>query len=713
MINEDYENRMRKIVTNKLMCNECETKNNMKNGKKSGMQISMKSSMKSSVKSGMRSGISLLITAAMIMTSVSFLPTVNAVADTAAQTASTASTVDSSTASSTASDTAGGKHLRIIFTHDIHSFVDESIGFENGQAVEHGDIAKLKTLVDEYKTSDAIYVDGGDIAMGTLYQSGYTTEAYEMRLLGMAGCDVTTVGNHEWDYGGYGFAQSMNTAKKYKDAGETLPMFVQSNIDISGTLTDEQQAVKDAMDSYGASKYKILERDGVKIAVFGLLGPDAISDAPTSGMVFKDYIEAAKDTVSEIKSKENPDIIICLSHSGTEDDGETGDDFELLKEVPDINVVLSAHSHTVYDKPIQVGDSFLVSAKCYLYYMGVFDVDIVDGKVVSKDFKLIPVDDTVVPDPEVAKMQETFKEDIRNNYLKDYGLEYDQVIARSDYDFMTVDEMYSKENHGEFPMGKIIADSYIFAAQKNGYDVDVAAVGLGTIRDSIHKGDITTENAFEMCSLGVGSDGSAGHPLVIVNVTGAELKLLAELDASLGNMVNSIKMSYAGLNMEFNDARVPLDKLTKIEIVKPDGTTEPLVEDKLYSVCINVYAANMIGMVNDLTKGALSIVPKHADGTPVSDVYECALKDSEGNEVKEWVAFADYLQSFEKKDGISMIPEHYIQEEGRKVKIDDGGIEAVQNPGVPTVVVIVLMVLLAGIIILIIRKIIKKSAKKK
>ena len=43
------------------------------------------------------------------------------------------------------------KHLRILFTHDIHSYVDESEGMEQGKLREHGDFAALKTLIDEYK----------------------------------------------------------------------------------------------------------------------------------------------------------------------------------------------------------------------------------------------------------------------------------------------------------------------------------------------------------------------------------------------------------------------------------------------------------------------------------------------------------------------------------------------------------------------------------
>ena len=80
--------------------------------------------------------------------------------------------------------------------------------------------------------------------------------------------------------------------------------------------------------------------------------------------------------------------------------------------------------------------------------------------------------------------------------------------------------------HGEYPFGNLIADSYIYEAKRNGIDdIDVALVGLGTVRNTFGKGDITTADAFEVCSLGVGSDGSAGHPIISAYITGKELKL--------------------------------------------------------------------------------------------------------------------------------------------------------------------------------------------
>lgn len=57
-------------------------------------------------------------------------------------------------------------------------------------------------MIDEKKKEnpDTLILDGGDFSMGTLIQTVYTTEAAELRMLGYLGCDVTTFGNHEFDY---------------------------------------------------------------------------------------------------------------------------------------------------------------------------------------------------------------------------------------------------------------------------------------------------------------------------------------------------------------------------------------------------------------------------------------------------------------------------------------------------------------------------------
>lgn len=175
---------------------------------------------------------------------------------------------------------------------------------------------------------------------------------------------------------------------------------------------------------------------------------------------------------------------------------------------------------------------------------------------------------------------------------------------------------------------------------------------------------------------------------------------MCELDASLGPMVSSIKMSYSGLAYTFNEKRAILDRVTDVHLVRPDGSIEQIQDDKLYRVACNMYAANMLGMLNGLTKGILKIEPKYADGTPVEDFYTCSLVDEGGNEVKEWVAFRDYLMSFEPgDDGVPVIPSAYQGTQYRKVKVHIGGLSVLKDAGLSTIVLnivgLVAMVLVA------------------
>jgi 5'-nucleotidase / UDP-sugar diphosphatase len=574
----------------------------------------------------------------------------------------------------------GAREVKILFTHDIHSYLEPTKGYVEGEIREHGGAARLATLIKENSDENTIYLDAGDFSMGTLFQAGYSTDAYELRVLGKLGCAVTTLGNHEWDYGGTGLAQMLQSAM---NSGDPLPKILEANINFDGELTEEQQQVKDAFEKYGVGDYAITEVNGVKLGIFGIAGPSSIEDSPTSGMNWDDYIETAKLVVDQLQDK--CDVIICLSHSGTNGDGKTGDDFDLIDAVPGIDVVVSAHSHSVYHDAIVEDGTILGSAYEYLKYLGSMTLSVEeDGTVSLENYELLPIDESVEEDDEMASFLDECKENIEQTYLADSPTKFDEVIAHLDYNFTSLDEMYA--THQEYPIGDLIADSYIYAAKEAGIDdIDVALVGLGTIRGSLFEGDITTADAFEICSLGVGADGSAGHPLACAYITGKELKLLVELDASLGEMVSSIKMSYSGLKYTFNPNRAVLDRVTDVYLEK-DGQRVEIVDDQMYKVCANMYAVNMLGMLNGLTKGILSISPKYEDGTMVEDFYTCSLTDSDGNEVKEWEAFRDYLMSFDKQDGVSTIPTTYAQTQGRKVVVDEGGLAVIAYPGPTTAI---------------------------
>ena len=590
---------------------------------------------------------------------------------------------------------AGTRSFRLLFTHDIHSYLELTVDVVNGVKREHGGAARLAALIKEYRTENSLYMDGGDFSQGTLFQAGYVNSAYELRALGLLGCDATTFGNHEWDNGGTGLAKMLLSANA---SGDPLPLIVQSNLDFSGELTNEQRDVMNAMETVGAVETAVLTLDnGLRIGVFGLMGIEAIEDSPTSGMKWKNYITAAKDAVKELDGK--CDLIICLSHSGTTGDGKTGEDFDLIKEVPGIDFVLSAHSHTSYPELIMSGDTALGSAGSYLENLGVIDFEVSGGEVRCVNYELVPIDGTAGSDAGIEKAIDGFKEEVTEGYLAGAG--FDSVIAHISYDMMTLDDMYAV--HDEYPLGDLIADSYMYAARQSGInDVNVCVVALGTIRGSLSEGDITTAKAFEICSLGMGSDGTAGHPLVAAYITGSELKLLAELDASLGPIKSDIKMSYSGLEFKFNTKRVLLDRVTEIRLVRADGTYKEIDDDKYYKVVANMYAVNMLGMLNGLTKGILSITMRDGDGNVITDNYAHVLRNPDGSEIKEWRAFADYISSFDKNaDGVSEIPESYAAKQGRKVKYTKGGFAVISNPGATTIAAMSALPALALIVFLI------------
>lgn len=594
------------------------------------------------------------------------------------------------------------REVNILFTHDIHDYYypTETIA-DDGSILEHGGAAKLATLIKENTSDNSIYVDAGDFSMGTLLQAAYSTDAAELQLLGMLGCEITTFGNHEFDYGASGITDMLNKAMSVD--GIKLPQIVCANVNFDGELDSDRKIFKKATEDYGMKDFVIKEINGVKIAFMGLMGYDSISCAPTSGQEWDDYIDTAKRVVKDIG--DSADIIVAISHSGTAS-AEKGEDIDLAKKVPEIDLIISGHTHTTYSEPVKVGDTLIISDGCYLQNLGKLSIDVADGKISCKSYTLLPIDSSVKEDEDIAEFVENLKQMVNDSYLADYGYSFDEVLADCPFDFTSLQNMYN--THEEYPMGDLIADAYMYAAKQNGInDIDVALVGLGTIRSTFPKGAVTVADAFESCSLGVGEDGSAGHPLLASYITGKELKLLVELDASLGPMVSSIKMSYSGLEYTFNEKRIILDKVTDLYLVREDGSHEKIEDNKYYKVCCNMYAANMLGMLNGLTKGILSIAPKDANHDPITDsFYNYSLKTTDGKELKEWIAMCDYLKSLE------TIPEKYSDKQGRKVKVSEGGLAIFKNPGLTTWVVIIVPTLIIIWIIYLIASRKKRKAKR-
>ena len=568
-----------------------------------------------------------------------------------------------------------GNEISIIFTHDLHAHFDPDRYEENGVPATRGGFARMMTVIDDIKSEypGSFLFDAGDFAMGTLYQTIFSTDAAELRMLGLMGFDATTLGNHEFDYRTQGLTDMLSAALA---SGDPLPLLTSANINWEATfadaaLKDKATALKAVLESYGNADYQVIERDGIKLAVFGLLGRGADSYAPMSGLIFQDYIDAAKAVVARIEAETDADIIVCLSHSGTSSDPSKSEDELLAAAVPAIDVIISGHTHTYLYEPIVVGNTYIVSSGEHGYALGHLTLKPDGDRYKVVDYELIPISDNLSSDPAIEASILEFRETVNETYLAQFGYQFEQEIAYSPFSFASVD-VFGKVQ-GEEPLGNLISDAYVYAveaAEGSSYvPVDVAVVPYGVIRGSFSEGPITVSDAYNISSLGIGPDGVPGYPLVSIYLTGAELKTMAEVDISVSALMHEARLYASGISWTYNPHRLILNRVVDVQLVQPDGSLTELDDNTLYRVIGGLYSCQMLGTVEAQSFGLLKIVPKDAAGNPILDFEQFIVYDH-GRELKEWVALADYLSSFEAKDDIPQIPEYYNQLHDRKILVD-------------------------------------------
>lgn len=628
--------------------------------------------------------------------------------------------------------------LTILFEHDMHSHLEK---FPN-----------MATVIKQTKKEDpdTLILDAGDFSMGTPYQTIYRNEAAELRMMGFVGFDVTTLGNHEFDYRPAGLSDMLNSAvsksaedsKKFdeeisrrylansKNKPENpyrLPQMVNSNIDLESTISDKKlkgngELLKSALENYGSKEYTIIEKNGKKIAVFGIFGKQSLDYAPEAKTRFKDPVKSAKSTVKKIKS-ENPDIIIAVSHSGTNENKEESEDEILAREVPDIDVIISGHSHTFMTEPIKVGKTIIVSTGCYNSNIGKLSLErSSDGKKFElSSFDSLPLSG-VEPDEETSKELKRFRDLVDEEFFKPYGYTWDQVLTTSDFDFENAENLGVRQE--ETRLGNILSDSFIYAVKEAEGEqyvpITASIINAGTIRGSFNKGDITAGDAYNSLSIGTGADGKPGYPLVSVYLTGKELRSLAEVDATVSDIMMEARLYISGLMYRVNPHRLFLNRVSEIYKVNNDGTElrdtlpyakgigrdsenpsrvwesedfkkiddsvrdvknssgiEELESDKLYRIVGDLYACQMIGLVNEKSKGMLSITPKDKEGNEIKDFEKHIIKSPDGSELKEWYAVVRYMDSF----GDNGVPNSYASLQGRKIVEDVKSLGSyVKNP---------------------------------
>lgn len=578
--------------------------------------------------------------------------------------------------------------ISIIFTGNMHSHLDSQS--------EIGGFAKMKTQIDDIKKTypDTFIFDAGDFSMGTAFQTIYTSVASELRMMGYLDYDATTLGDNEFEYKLGGLARMLNKAAESKrivttsrtilnkstwkrqtivEENQYMPEVVCANIDWTASLADESQYktvkfVRKSMKNYGVCDYTIIDKGGVRVAVFGLMGEDAVSSIETKGIKWNNYISRAKDIVSEIKRNKEADMIVCLSHAGyTAEEGTKSEDAQLAKEVPDIDLIVSGHSQEVLKKPVKIGSTIIVASGQNTNYLGHITLKKNKKRYKVKEYKLYRMGSTVNEDYQTKANVQEFRSMIDSGYFNKYGFSAEETLAVSGFDFTSI-EKFAADND-ENPLGNLVSDSFIYAVKKaegKNYDeVACAIVQSGTIKGTLGKGDITAIDAFDVCAAGMGNDGKPGYPLVSMYLTGKELKMVPEVDASLSAGDKEAILHMSGLAYGFNDHRVYLNKAVDIRLEKngiEGGSSEKIVNNKMYRVVTGLETCRLFEDMDIKSHGLLQVVPKDKDGNEITDFKKHIIRDN-GRELKEWYALALYIDSF---DG-DRVPDYYEKSTGREV----------------------------------------------
>ncbi|MGE5396601.1 MAG: bifunctional metallophosphatase/5'-nucleotidase [Chitinophagales bacterium] len=568
---------------------------------------------------------------------------------------------------------AESQHLTILFTHDLHSHLQPYPDINSqGKEEERGGFARLASVIQREKSKNpggVLVVDAGDFSMGTLFHTLFTREPVELGLMGKMGYDATTFGNHEFDFDSPGLAAALNNSQ---GKGQTLPQMIASNIGFKPGQ-ETKSGLKIAMDKYPVKDYSIIEKNGIKIGVFGLLGKDATHDLIWGDdIAVKDQIETAKRVVNVLKNKEKVDLIVCISHSGTREVKEDSEDEILAEEVPEIDVIISGHTHTTLSKPIIKGKTIIASAGCYGKYMGIIDLDIRSGEAQLSKYQLEDISPEIPTDQSVASDIQGYKELVSRDFLSQYGLTFDQALAESSYSMKTLE--FGRKSDEETGLGDMIADAIKAAVMKtegeNGDYLNLAVAPQGEIRDSLSSGAIKVDDVFRVLSLGMAPDGSASYPLVSCYFYGKEIKNCLETQAVFAAVKPDYNLQLSGVKFRYNPNRIPFDRIYQLEISTPQGYEE-IQPDKLYRVSASYMTMVMLSKMGSLSYGIINAEPKDREGNPIKDLKQTVIDVNPNKpgiqELKEWKCLADYLlaQPDKNGNGIPDIPASYSRSAGR------------------------------------------------
>ncbi|MBT9391663.1 metallophosphatase [Hymenobacter sp. NST-14] len=226
--------------------------------------------------------------------------------------------------------------LTILHTNDMHSRI-EPFPENASQWAGLGGMARRAALIEQVRRQEpnVLLLDSGDIWQGTPYFNFFQGEL-EYKLMSQMAYDASTLGNHDFDNGLEGLQKQLPNA--------TFPFLI-ANYDFSNTILAGK-----------FQPYKVFEKQGIRIGVFGLGIEMAglVADKNFGATQYLDPIATANTMVAKLRGAEKCDLVICLSHLGYKYENAKIDDRKLAAQVSGIDLILGGHTHTFLEAPDSV-----------------------------------------------------------------------------------------------------------------------------------------------------------------------------------------------------------------------------------------------------------------------------------------------------------------------------------------------------------------------
>lgn len=539
-----------------------------------------------------------------------------------------------------------------------------------------GGVARLATLLHERRASlgevPLLTLDAGDFSMGTLFHTVAREEGGELRLLGALGYDATTLGNHEFDFRPAGLAQMIAAAERAGDA-PNVPILA-SNIRFSAQSADDD-ALEALQRAGRIQPYRIVEKGGLRFGLFGLMGRDAVEVSPLMAPVtFADPLAAARDMVRLLREQERVDVVILLSHMGVsaQPDGSwRGEDVELVEQVPGIDLVIGAHSHSLLREPLRVNDTTLVQVGSEIQYLGELHMTLdAQGRARVAEYRLHAIDDRTPGDPAIGQRVAALQQAVSERVLAAHGYAFDQPLARVE---RTLTRAYDDP-----VLGNLVTD-----ALRRGAGSDIAFTGNGTLRDELYRGREGVQSVadlFRVAPLGIGEfDDQPGYPLMRVYFTPREIRQILEVLLLAYQMRDSDSYypRVSGVKFTYNPWRMPFDRVSRIWLGDAERGYRELDPDApgLISLGATSYVGSFTWLIPELTYGLFEVVPKDAEGRPLAQIRDAVLDrdpDAPGiQEYKEWQAFLDHVAALPARDaqGLALLTDQGAAAEQRMLRV--------------------------------------------